>query len=37
MTEDFDNRVRAIAKKKGLKIVEILEAALNAYDRESAQ
>jgi hypothetical protein len=35
--EDFDNRVRAIAEKKSLKIVEALEAALNAYDWESAQ
>ena len=37
VTEDFDNRVRAIAERKGLKIVEVLEAALDAYDRESTQ
>jgi len=35
VTEDFDNRVRSIAESKGLKIVEVLEAALDAYDRES--
>lgn len=37
VTEDFDNRVREIAEKRGLKIVEVLEAALAAYDRESMQ
>ncbi|OYV32718.1 MAG: hypothetical protein B7Z80_26100 [Rhodospirillales bacterium 20-64-7] len=35
VTEDFDNRVRKIAEKTGLKIVEVLEAALDAYDREN--
>jgi hypothetical protein len=35
VTEDFDNRVREIAERKGLKIVEVLEAALDAYDREN--
>jgi hypothetical protein len=34
VTEDFDNRVREIAETSGLKIVEVLEAALDAYDRE---
>ncbi len=34
VTEDFDNRVREIAEASGLKIVEVLEAALDAYDRE---
>jgi hypothetical protein len=33
VTEDFDNRVREIAETNGLKIVEVLEAALDAYDR----
>jgi hypothetical protein len=37
VTENFDNRVRAIAEKQGIKIVEVLEAALEAYDRENAQ
>jgi hypothetical protein len=35
VTEDFDNRVREIAEASGLKIVEVLEAALDAYDREN--
>ena len=35
VTEDFDNRVREIAKASGLKIVEVLEAALDAYVREN--
>jgi hypothetical protein len=35
VTEDFDNRVREIAEARGLKIVEVLEAALDAYDREN--
>jgi hypothetical protein len=35
VTEDFDNRVREIAQQTGLKIVEILEAALDAYVREN--
>ncbi|HQT65538.1 MAG: hypothetical protein B7Z75_13295 [Acidocella sp. 20-57-95] len=33
VTENFDNRVREIAEASGLKIVEVLEAALEAYDR----
>ena len=35
VTEDFDNRVREIAEANGLRIVEVLEAALDAYDREN--
>jgi hypothetical protein len=35
VTEGFDNRVREIAEASGLKIVEVLEAALDAYDREN--
>jgi hypothetical protein len=35
VTEDFDIRVREIAERNGLKIVEVLEAALDAYDREN--
>jgi hypothetical protein len=35
VTENFDYRVREIAESKGLKIVEVLEAALDAYEREN--
>jgi hypothetical protein len=35
VTENFDSRVREIAESKGLKIVEVLEAALDAYEREN--
>jgi len=35
VTEDFDVRVREIAESKRLKIVEVLEAALDAYEREN--
>jgi hypothetical protein len=35
VTENFDHRVREIAENKGLKIVEVLEAALDAYEREN--
>jgi|SRR6516165_3940589 len=35
VTQDFDDRVREIAEQTGLKIVEVLEAALAAYEREN--
>lgn len=35
VTENFDNRVREIAEAKGLKIVEVLEAALEVYDQKT--
>ncbi len=35
VTENFDYRVREIAESRGLKIVEVLEAALEAYEREN--
>jgi len=35
VTENFDYRVREIAETTGLKIVEVLEAALDAYEREN--
>lgn len=35
VTQEFDNRVREIAEQTGLKIVEVLEAALAAYEREN--
>lgn len=35
VTQEFDGRVREIAEQTGLKIVEVLEAALAAYDREN--
>lgn len=35
VTQDFDCRVREIAEQTGLKIVEVLEAALAAYEREN--
>jgi hypothetical protein len=35
VTQEFDERVREIAEQTGLKIVEVLEAALAAYEREN--
>jgi hypothetical protein len=35
VTREFDDRVREIAEQTGLKIVEVLEAALAAYEREN--
>ena len=35
VTEHFDNRVREIAEESGLKIVEVLEAALEAYEQRN--
>ena len=34
VTPEFDQRVRAIAMEEGLLIVEVLEKALNAYERQ---
>ena len=34
VTPEFDRRVRAIAMEEGLLIVEVLEKALNAYERQ---
>jgi hypothetical protein len=34
VTPDFDERLRAIAKRDGLLLVEVLERALDAYEAE---
>ena len=34
VTPEFDQRVRAIAMEEGLLIVEVLEKALNVYERQ---
>lgn len=34
VSQDFDDRIRDIAEDKGLMLVEVLERALEAYERE---
>ncbi len=34
VSQEFDDRIRDIAEEKGLMLVEVLERALEAYDRE---
>lgn len=35
VSADFDNKIRDIAERDGLKLVEVLEQALEAYEREN--
>ena len=34
VSQEFDDRIRDIAEEKGLMLVEVLERALEAYERE---
>jgi hypothetical protein len=36
VTPEFDNRIRNIAERDGLLLVEILERALDAYEQQSS-
>lgn len=36
VTPEWDSRIRAIAKREGVMLVEVLEKALNLYDSKSS-
>lgn len=37
VTQEFDTRIRDIAERDGLKLVEVLERALDAYESQSSR